>query len=62
VLHAGLGLAIGMVVILTAFNVGRTFYLDAVKSANRDAAAAVYDPAGSNRAHAVGLTALPDRT
>ena len=43
VLHAGLGLAIGMVVILTAFNVGRTFYLDAVKSANRDAAAAVYD-------------------
>jgi hypothetical protein len=43
VLHAGLGLAIGMLVILTAFNVGRTFYLDAVKSANRDAAAAVYD-------------------
>lgn len=42
-LHAGLGLAIGMLVILTAFNVGRTFYLDAVKSANRDAAAAVYD-------------------
>lgn len=43
VLHAGLGLAIGMLVILTAFNVGRTFYLDAVKSANRAAAAAVYD-------------------
>jgi hypothetical protein len=43
VLHAGLGLAIGMVVILTAFNVGRSLYLDAVKSANRDAAAAVYD-------------------
>lgn len=43
ILHAGLGLAIGMLVILTAFNLGRTFYLDAVKSANRDAAAAVYD-------------------
>lgn len=43
VLHAGLGLSIGMLVILTAFNVGRTFYLDAVKSANRDAAAAAYD-------------------
>jgi hypothetical protein len=43
VLHAGLGLAVGMLVILTAFNVGRTFYLDAVKTANRDAAAAVYD-------------------
>ena len=43
VLHAGLGIAIGMLVILTAFNVGRTFYLDAVKRANRDAAAAVYD-------------------
>lgn len=43
VLHAGLGLALGMLVILSAFNVGRTFYLDAVKSANHDAAAAVYD-------------------
>jgi hypothetical protein len=43
VLHAGLGLAAGMLVILLAFNVGRSFYLDAVKSANRDAAAAVYD-------------------
>jgi hypothetical protein len=43
VLHAGLGLAAGMLVILSAFNVGRTFYLDAVKTANRDAAAAVYD-------------------
>ncbi len=43
VLHAGIGIAVGMLVILTAFNVGRTFYLDAVKSANRDAAAAVYD-------------------
>jgi hypothetical protein len=43
VLHAGLGIAIGMLVILTAFNVGRSLYLDAVKSANRDAAAAVYD-------------------
>jgi hypothetical protein len=42
VLHAGLGLAAGMLVILLAFNVGRSFYLDAVKSANRDAAAAVY--------------------
>jgi hypothetical protein len=43
VLHAGLGLSIGMLVILTAFNVGRSFYLDAVRSANRDAAAAAYD-------------------
>jgi hypothetical protein len=43
VLHAGLGLAIGMLFILAAFNIGRSFYLDAVKSANRDAAAAVYD-------------------
>lgn len=43
VLDAGLGLAIGMLFILAAFNVGRSFYLDAVKSANRDAAAAVYD-------------------
>ena len=43
VLHAGLGISVGMLVILTAFNVGRTFYLDAVKSANRDAAAAAYD-------------------
>ncbi len=43
VLHAGLGLAVGMFVILIAFNVGRAFYLDAVKAANHDAAAAVYD-------------------
>ena len=43
VLHAGLGLAVGMLVILVAFNVGRSFYLDAVKAANHDAAAAVYD-------------------
>lgn len=43
VVHAGLGLSIGMLVILTAFNVGRSFYLDAVKTVNRDAAAVVYD-------------------
>lgn len=42
-LHAGLGFALGMLVVLTAFNLGRVAYLDAVKSANRDAAAAVYD-------------------
>ncbi len=43
VMYAGLGLSLGMLVILSAFNIGRTFYLDAVKTANRDAAAAVYD-------------------
>lgn len=42
-LHAGLGFALGMLVVLTAFNLGRVAYLDAVKSANRDAAAAVFD-------------------
>jgi len=43
VLHAGLGIAAGMLVILAAFNVGRSVYLDAVKNANQDAAAAAYD-------------------
>jgi hypothetical protein len=45
VLHAGLGLAAGMLFILTAFNVGRTFYLDAVSSPTlpSNAAAAAYD-------------------
>ena len=37
VLHAGLGFAVGMLVILTAFNVGRSFYLDAVTNAHADA-------------------------
>jgi hypothetical protein len=45
VLHAGLGIAVGMLVILTAFNIGRTVYLDAVSTAtlSQPAAAAVYD-------------------
>lgn len=44
-LHAGLGIAAGMLVILTAFNVGRSFYLDAVTSPTlpSNAAAAAYD-------------------
>ncbi len=45
VMWCGLGLAIGMLVILTAFNVGRSLYLDAVTSAtlSRAAAQAAYD-------------------
>jgi hypothetical protein len=45
VLHAGLGFAAGMLVILTAFNLGRSAYLDAVTSATLSsaAAAAAYD-------------------
>ncbi|MGZ6967318.1 MAG: hypothetical protein ACXVKN_06235 [Acidimicrobiia bacterium] len=45
VLHAGLGISIGMLVILTAFNVGRSFYLDAVTTPTltQAAAAAAYD-------------------
>jgi hypothetical protein len=43
VLHAGLGFAAAMLVVLTAFNLGRTAYLDALKAAHPDAAAAVYD-------------------
>jgi len=45
VMWCGLGLAIGMLVILTAFNVGRSLYLDAVTTAtlSRAAAQAAYD-------------------
>ncbi len=43
VLHAGLGFAAAMLVVLTAFNLGRTAYLDALQAAHPDAAAAVYD-------------------
>ncbi len=45
VLHAGLGFSVGMLVILTAFNVGRSFYLDAVTTATltQAAAGAAYD-------------------
>jgi hypothetical protein len=45
VLHAGLGFSAGMLVVLTAFNLGRVAYLDAVTSPTlpRDAAAAAYD-------------------
>jgi hypothetical protein len=42
-LHAGLGFAFSMLVVLTAFNLGRSAYLDAVKTVNRDAAAVIYD-------------------
>jgi hypothetical protein len=43
VLRSALGVALVMALLLTVFNLGRAAYLDAVRAANRDAAAAVYD-------------------
>ncbi len=45
VLRTAIWVAVGMALVLALFNVGRTFYLDAVTDAgaNRDAAAAAYD-------------------
>ena len=44
VMHAALGVALAMGVLLTVFNVGRRFYLDALPGdVSRDAAADVYD-------------------
>ena len=43
--RAALGVALAMAIVLTAFNLGRGFYLDAIEDAGRstDAAAAAYD-------------------
>jgi hypothetical protein len=44
ILHAALGIALAMALLLVIFNVGRRFYLDALPaSVNRAAAGAVYD-------------------
>lgn len=43
VLRSAVGVVVAMALLLTAFNLGRAAYLDAVKAVNRDAAAAVYD-------------------
>jgi hypothetical protein len=44
-LRAALGVALAMALVLTAFNLGRGFYLDAIESAGRstDAGAAAFD-------------------
>ncbi len=44
ILRTGIWIAVGMALVLVLFNVGRTFYLDAVTNgANRDAAEAAYN-------------------
>jgi hypothetical protein len=46
ILRTALGIALGMALLLTLFNLGRTVYLDSLPaSVNQDAAASVYDQA-----------------